>query len=216
MTTEDALIKRLSVTPEQLIGYAYGGLLAVLILAIIQPSFVQSLVSSLGGILATLVALGVGVGIYVLYFKVIGEFALYLIQHAVHRVFDWVRKTPPEKHTSCVAYLGYMGVGFGYRRAAYETIKASCYEIETCRRMQVSHGELHVLYLTAVETGIAAGYLWIAGRDYTPWLLTAGIAYIAALIADTRQHFLEAAMLRAQPEAKIRKFLTDGGFLSVQ
>lgn len=215
MTTEDEIVKRLSVTPEQLIGYAYGGLLSVLISAIIQPTFVESLVKSLGGILVTLVALAIGVGIYVLYFKVIGEFILYLFQHGVHFVFDWMRRTPREKRTSSTSYLGYLGVRWGLRRAAYEEIKASFYDIKTCRRIQVAHGELHVLYLTAVETLFAAGYLAAKGGDYTPWFWVTGIVYLAALIADTRQHFIEASMLRAQDETEVKNFLTKGGYLGV-
>ena len=216
MLDEGAIVKRFGVTPEQLIGYAYAGLLAVIISAIIQPTLIKDLVASLGGFLIALAALGLGIGIYALYFKVIGELLLYPIQHKVHRLLDFVRRIPAEKYTSSVAYLGHLGVPRGYQRASYEALKASFYDPETCRRVQVAHGELHVLYLTAVESFVAAIYLAANGCDYTLWGWGTAVVYVAALIADTKQHVIEAAMLRAKPESEVKDFLSKGGYLRAQ
>ncbi|HEX9670795.1 MAG TPA: hypothetical protein VGC93_15085 [Thermoanaerobaculia bacterium] len=212
MADEGAVVKGLAVTPEQLLGYAYAGLLSAVIAAALEPSRVQGFVGSLGGLLASLAALGIGVGIYVLYFKVVGEFLIYPLQHALHRLVDYARGRRAAFSTSSVAYLGYLGVRFGHRRAAYEAIKAFFFEGKARRRIQLAHGELHVLYLTAVEAAAAASYLAGHKRPYTHWLWSAAIVFGAAIVADTRQHMIEASMLRAHDPEEVQQFLSNGGY----
>ena len=212
MSGEDAVIVRLGVTPEQLLGYGYAGLLASFVASLIEPNFVKHLIAALGPFLAAIVALALGVGIYVAYFKIVGEFLLYPFHHLVHKLVDRVRKRIGKVGTSCVAYIGELGVPFGQRRAAYEAIKAAYYQDRERRRIQLAHGELHVLYLTAVEAGAAALYLFARARPTEVWATTAIVFYVAALIADLRQHTLECYMLKTRAETELRKFLNDAGY----
>lgn len=212
MATEDAVIVRLGLTPEQLVGYSYAGLLSTFIATLLEPDAVSRIVMALGGVLSGLVALALGVGIYVLYFKILGEFVLYPLQHLVHLALDRLRGKVGSHVTSCVRYLGGLGVPVGQRRAAYEALKASFYPEPLRRRIQLAHGELHVLYLTAVECSAAALYLQMSGRQAQIWWVVAASVYFAALVGDLRQHTLECHMLKSRRQPEVNKFLTDGGY----
>lgn len=207
-----AIVSRLGVTPEQLIGYGYAGLLAMGILAQIEPINLQETIKVLGAFLTLIVALALGVGLYVFYFRILGEFILYPTQHLIHGLLDCARGKTGKKHTSCVHYIGTLGVPLGCRRAAYEAIKASFYSEDECRRIQLSHGELHVLYLTAMETAGAAIYLSMQGKSIAPWSIAAIVFYLGALLGDIKQHSMESIMLRARGEEFLRKYLTRAGY----
>lgn len=222
MEERESLIKTLGVTPENLLGYSYAGLLATLCIAIIRPQIVEDLRNSLGTLLSTLIVLGFGVGIYTFYFKILGELILYPFQHRLHAAWDRVRKLSGAKHSCDMAYLGYLGVrSLALQRAAYEDIKASFYEAEARRRIHLEHGELHILYLTAVEFAAFSLYLWIGDLWPTQrsqglfFSVTAIVSYLGALLADTRQHSRETQMLKACGEPRIRDFLSAGGYISV-
>jgi len=215
MATEDTIVVRLGVTPEQLIGYAYSGFLAFVIGTIIDRSFAAQLVEALGGFLTAVVALTLGVGIYVFYFRLLGEFVLYPFQHLVHSCLDWVRGRTAQHPTSCIGYLGAFGVPIGLRRAAYEATKALYYkDLRVRRRIQLAHGEIHVLYLTAVETVAAAIYVYLHDGHAGYWIAFAAAFYLAALIADVHQHSLECGMLKSPIYGDLGEFLDRSGFLA--
>jgi hypothetical protein len=215
MDEKNSILQTLGVTPEQIIGYAYAGLLAAACLAIVDSQSIKSFIDSLGALLSTLIFLGLGIGIYTFYFLVLGEFILYPFQHFFHTLMDKIRNKTGAQHTSTIAFIGYFGVPVGYRRAAYEAIKSNFYDVEERRRIQLAHGELHVLYLTAVELSITAMYLkFILGNSNVQFIIMAVIAYLGAFIGDTRQHSLEAYKLRAYGQEKVKAFLSEIGYIS--
>lgn len=52
-----AIVSLLGVTPEQLIGYCYAGLIATLILAQIEPKFVKDTINTIHPLLTLIVTL---------------------------------------------------------------------------------------------------------------------------------------------------------------
>lgn len=215
MDEKTSLLQTLGVTPEQIIGYAYAGLLAAACFAIVDSQSIKSFIDSIGSLLSTLIFLGLGIGIYTFYFLVLGEFILYPFQHFLHRLMDKIRKKSGAQHTSTIAFIGYLGVPIGYRRAAYEAIKSDFYDVEERKRIQLAHGELHVLYLTAVELSVTALYLRFAlGNSNLQFIVMALIAYLGALIGDTRQHSLEAHKLKTYGQEKVKNFLLEIGYIS--
>lgn len=214
MDTNSSLLKSLGVTSEQMIGYAYAGLLAALCYAIVDAQSIKALIEALGAFLSTLVFLGLGIGIYTFYFLVLGEFILYPLQHLIHLLIDKICKQTGKKHTSAISLIGFFGVPLGYRRSAYEAIKSSFFNIEDRKRIQLAHGELHVLYLTAVEFTVVAIYLrFFLGNTNPNIVILAIIAYIGALIGDIRQHSLEAYKLNSYGQEKVKEFLSSQGFI---
>ncbi len=215
MDKTNPIIERLGLTPEQLIGYPYAGLLAALLCAIVNPDFVKHIVDTLGTLLSTLVVLGTGVGIYAIYFKIIGEWFLYPLHHAIHRSTDNICKTINENYTSTTAYLGYLGVRIGKRRMAYEAIKSSFFNPpELRRRIQLSHGEVHVLYLTAIETFACALYIYFFNTPLPIkyFLILSGISLLGAIGFDIRQHSLETHLMKTK-ESELKEFLQKGCYL---
>lgn len=211
---ENAIVSRLGVTPEQLIGYVYSGILAVFIVTQVEPAFIKKTIDTTTALLFTIIALIIGIGLYVFYFRIIGEFVLYPFQHLVHWFVDRLRGKTGREHTSCVRYFGALGVPVGFRRFAYEAIMALFHSDDVRRRIQLQHGELHVLYLTAVEGFAAAAYLFFQGRDFQIWLVVGTVFFLGALLGDLRQHMLECTMIKAKGEQEVKKFLKDVGCLS--
>jgi len=216
MASEDTIIARLGVTPEQFVGYAYAGLLLVLIAAVVEPTAVKEIVGTLGGFLSAIVGLALGIGVYTLYFRILGEFLLYPVHHLAHLALDRMRGKSGLQHSSCVAYLGALGVQVGQRRAAYQAVKAAFFPQSDRRRIQLLHGELHVLYLTAVETAAAAIYLLTKDRssNVKAWFAFSAVCYIAGLLGDLHQHTLECYMLKAHPQRNVLSFLAEAGYVS--
>jgi len=215
MDEKNSLLQTLGVTPEQIIGYAYAGLFAAACFAIVDSQSIKTFIDSLGALLSTLIFLGLGIGIYTFYFLVLGEFVLYPFQHFFHGLMDKIRNRTGARHTSTIAFIGYLGVPAGYRRAAYEAIKSNFYDVDERRRIQLAHGELHVLYLTAVELSITAIYLkFVLGNGNVQFAVMALIAYLGALVGDTRQHSLEAYKLKTYGQEKVKAFLSEIGYIS--
>lgn len=217
MDTENELLSRLGVTPEQVVGYFYAGLFSAVVCSLVAPAATKATVDNLGPVLATLAAFALGVGIYVLYRRLIGELLLYPIYHAVHGLIDALFRRPPERRTSTTNYLGGLGVPLGCRRIAYTTIREVLFDTETQRRLDLAHGEIHVLYLTAIECWLAALYLRFEAQPVAgAWIITALLAFLAALFSDTRQHSLEVQLLRNFGAERLRTFLEESGYLDTR
>ena len=85
--------------------------------------------------------------------------------------------------------------------------------------MDISHGELHLLWITVDELIIITVYLWVVG--YTSllpivFLILIGVIFaISATIADIRQHQLECHLLKiANKQENLSPFLKELGYIS--
>lgn len=206
-------INALTVSAEKLIGYFYAGLLTMAILAIENQNFVESFVKATGGFLAAIICFAVGICIFTIYFRILGGFAIYLFQHAIHILFDLLCRRKPHERTSTIGLLVYLKVPLLRTRGAYEKIKESFFTQQERSGIQIAHGELHVVYLTSVIT--FSTYFIIKCTTGTPsniYLLIAIISFLAALIGDTRQHSHEAFLIKIKIE-DIKEFLSEHGYI---
>lgn len=209
-------LESLAAAAERLIGYFYAGLFPVLILTIERPAFVKGFVESTGGIFATIICLALGIGIYTAYFRIVGELALFPILHSFHlieeRILSRVRGTSDP--ISTIGLLTKCGVPPIYGRTAYCLVRDRFFSHSEKALLEVEHGELHVLYLTAVLSVVAYVLLWLH-TGQTPsllYILLAVVSYVAGLIADLRQHAKECLYLKfKQPE--LIEFLRKAGLV---
>lgn len=197
-------------TSEQIIGYFYSGLLATLIFTLLEPAKVKSIIDSLGSALSILMTLGIGIGLYTIYFQIIGEFFLFQIQRLFHRLIDLIIGNKGVEQTSTTGYLGYLGVPFFSRRRAYETIKNEFEENPSKSTIHLSHGEIHVLYITSSFLIFAAIYsYWLGYENANTWLNFGIASLIGALVSDTKQHIKETYLFKAFGEINLKRFLED-------
>ncbi len=216
MATENEVLSKLGLTPEQIVGYVYAGMFIAFAVVAVDAPFVKEAVKSLGGLLSTMVVLSLGVGAFVFYRRIIGEFVLYHAHHAVHRTLDLVLGRKGHALTSCTAYLAFKGVPLGSRRAAYTAIREVFFDKHARRRLDLAHGEIHVLYLTAIGCFAVTLYLLFdhaGGLTNNAWPSVGALSYLGALWADIQQHSVETQMLKVLDEAKLRSFLEGGGYL---
>jgi len=146
-SVEVSLLDRLAITAEQAFGYAYSGFLPLFLAYLIEPEALKKFIENVGSTLVIVIGLTLGMVIYVLYFKVFGELILYPLQHIIHSLSDKIRGKNGCDVTSTVYYLEHLGVPMGYRRSAYQLIKAEFFKEDLRRRIHLEHGELHVLYI---------------------------------------------------------------------
>ena len=203
----------LASSAERFIGYFYAGILPLAILAIEKNSLVKECVGATGGVLAAIICLGLGIGIYTVYFRIIGELFIYPMQHGMHILLDWISRRTPQRYTSTILVLRGFGVPLYSCRTAYQAIKDELFTGQERSNIQISHGELHVIYLTAVITTTAYVLLrYSSGSASSLYLVVAGTCFFAGLLADTRQHSREAFRLRAMKNDAIT-FLKEHGFI---
>jgi len=215
MDPEEQILGRLGLTPEQVVGYLYAGLFSALLTAIVAPVRIKAVVDALGGFLATIAVLAMGIAIYVAYRRLLGECLLYPCHHAIHKLVDRLFRRHLGRVTSTTALLAVYGVPFGSRREAYTTIRELLFDAEMRRRLDLAHGEIHVLYITAVGCFCVIIYqiFEVPSRSNWGWLLALAVSYSAAVFADIQQHSLEAQLLRNQGKDSIISFLGRHGFL---
>ncbi len=209
MGTGKEIFTSLGLTPERVVAYAYAGLFVAFAGAIVDPVAVKRLVDSLGGFLSTLVTLALGVAVYVFHRQVLGELFLYHVHHLIHRGLDFLAGRSGNQLSSSTAYLGYLGVPLGSRRNAYGAIREVFLDEETKRRLDLAHGELHVLNLTAVGC-LAVGLLRLFGSGRAaslPWIVAGIVTYAGALVGEIRQHSLETRMLKSLDYKSLMDFL---------
>lgn len=215
---EDAFVK-LGLSLGRLIRYAYSGFLFCLLAAHVEPEKTRQTVEALGPVLSPIVALLVGVGIWVFYREFIGELILYPIRHLIHTTCGHVRNRWRSKRGkapiplgSFTHYFGTLKVTLGSRRWVYRTLRSSDILPETDRKkLELVHSEFHVLYITAVEFAGAA--LWQGALGRYPWFL-ASIALITLIVVfyiDIRQDAFETHVFRTLDD-KIRPWLKELGF----
>ena len=211
----------IAASAERFIGYLYSGFLLVVI-ALLERDNLAKLgfstgnpVSVTGGFLAAIIIFVLGIGVYSVYFRVLGEFVIYPIQHILHHLFfDLGRKAPTARSSPVGLMVGY-GVSKWHARAAYMRVRDEFFTKKHQIEIQVAHGELHVLYITATVSLCA--FFILKSRGLLPsviYLIVSGLFFVFALMGDTRQHTTEAVYIRKK-EAKIKEFLQEEGFISL-
>ena len=94
-------------------------------------------------------------------------------------------------------------------------VRNKFFQTEDQVEVQVSHGELHVLYLTAVCLVGAFSLMKYLGQNPNAFYIYIGATvYVAALVGDTRQHGVEAAYLRVKA-SEVKAYLVSEGLLRV-
>lgn len=213
-TPDKGLLDSLGTSPEDALGYIYAGVVPALLAAIVDPDGVRSVTATVGPIATAAIALGAGSGIYVLYRRVLGDLMLYPLQHALHRWFDKLCRRSGVEQTSCTGFLSSLGVPWGQRQLAYDSIKHLLLPPQRHRELSHAHGELHFPYLTSALLASTATYAAVTGQPGgTSWLAASAVMLLVALIADTRQHSYEAGLLKSLNRQELLRFLSDHGFL---
>ena len=211
---KDNVFRTFGATPEQIIGYVYTGLLSLLCLALSDSALVKQLKDSMGTLLLAVFVVTVGLAGYTVYFKIFGELILFPLQYLLHHALDFLRGRRGERHTATLSFIHYLGVPWPYCHAAYQEIKNEFYPGVTGPRIQLAHGELNVLYLTAIVL-FAFGVRGLLVADAAWPFLAVGLAFlICAFTADTIQQSLETQMIRSSDRASLVKYLTERGLLS--
>lgn len=214
LEVSDRTVSLLAAYAERMIGYIFSGLLPLLILTIEAKSMVKGYIEATGGILAALICIGLGIGIFSIYFRIIGELILYPLQHCIHILLDFCIRRRGDKQSSTVGLLVHYGVPILRCRDAYQTIKDEFFKKRERTEMQFSHGEIHVVYLTSVITMVAYFVVnYTKGQASKLYIFISVVSLIAAIISDTRQHSKEAYRIRAEKNAVI-KFLSDRGYIN--
>jgi hypothetical protein len=200
-------VSAIASSAERFIGYVYAGIVPFCVVAIENGRFVKQITESLGGVLTAITAFVVGIGIYTIYVRVLGELLIFPLQHFLHHMADRLLRKSDDQSSSPVWLVHHWGVPLKHSRGAYHKIRNHFFTGQDQVEIQVSHGELHVLYLTAIS-GLAVYFLMQnLGQSPSPfYLIISAIVYVAALVADTRQHAIEAASMRTKVE-DIRSFL---------
>lgn len=210
----DNALTAVSSSAERFIGYIYAGVLPLIILVIENSDVVGSFVSAIGGLLSVIIIIACGIGIYTVYFRVVGELLLFPFQHLFHYLLDAAMLKDKENRTSTIGLLVGYGVPILRAREAYESIKDMYFSRHERTIMHIDHGELHILYITATITMgfyvISAEYMGNSASPHYLWVAT--VSYFSALIGDTRQHSKESAVIRKQKD-EVTKFLSERGLL---
>lgn len=197
---------------SRLLRYGYAGFLLLgVFLLTSDTSKLKPAIEAAGSVLGPIVVLAAGAGIYVLYRYLLGEWLLFPLAHGL----DWLMwKVFPRslEPVSPIWYLARLGVRFGSRRLAYNTVRRAGLEPAIAERLDVAHSEAHMPYLTAVI--FIASYGTFARQEVL--LLWLGLLTLAAALAnDVRQHREELPTLKGHlSERKLQELLKTHGFIA--
>lgn len=217
-----------------LVRYGYGGLLALGITALVDSDIASKVVTTLGPVMAPLLAIGVGATIYVFERYIIGEFLIYWVQYLAHYlVDDWSDNTGKDatdaqryirelvmSKNDCPKNRSRWNARFAYCTAMKLFLDPEAVDTAGTRTggargmVEQAHGELHILWITMLQalgawiyslaTSLDSGLVYGFG-------ITALVAAIAGIVADIRQHTAEAVMLKAKGEEALLEFLKSSG-----
>ncbi len=195
---------------DRILRYGYGGfLLLALALLCGKAGALKPAIEAAGSVLGPLVVFACGAAIYTVYRYLLGEWVLFPIAHGL----DWLVSKGNKKPTNAVSPIWYcvqLGVPMLKARAAYNALRREKLKDSTAQRLNLSHSEAHLLYLTSVIT--IASY-WLIAHEAL--LLTAGfVALCAALANDVRQHREELPTIRADvSDQELIDFFKERGFI---
>ncbi len=195
----------------RLLRYTYGGLLLTFLAVVVAPCETKIAVDALGPVLSPLAALGLGAAIYVVSRHVIGELALFRLTHSIHRWWDSKRQRAT---TSAVQFVQNLGVDNWEARSAYTAVRKQHLEPVEPRPLDVVHSELHMLYITSIETFIAAVLLGFQQRLFAcVAMFVVFLVFLAsAVAADIVQSQNECLVFKTR-KIGIVEFLTAQGYL---
>jgi hypothetical protein len=190
----------------QLIRYGYSGLLLFLLSALVDAAQTKQIVGSLGPVLSPLVALVLGVGVYVLYKELLGELVFYPVRHMLHTLMArlWYRMRhrswPPTGAVGSVpSLLGGLGVRFGQRQWAYRSLRSTAFtSLAQNQLLDLLHSEIHLIYVSAVELAAAGLYQDSLQRPPASWFCGAAVLLALAFIVDWRMDYHDAAYMRSR------------------
>lgn len=145
---------------RELLRYGYGGFLAIVFAAIIDPSWTTRQMDRLGPAVVPLTAVVIGVAVYVTFRAFLGDPVLFPIA-------QWARTClgdSKNKPTSTYRYMESLGVDASNTRDAFRLIRDSEKFGATHRweRFHREHSEMHILFISFFEcllATIAAAFL---------------------------------------------------------
>lgn len=223
MQLDKDLLDALGVTSERIFGYIYAGIITTFIAWLIYPTPIEHLLSAAGAIVAVLLVVAVGSGVFGIYFRVLGSLILFPLTHWLHRGFDrLLARTKVDTVTSTIGYLRRLGVR--KPEAAYLAVKDTFAPVRSTGPLGLdatandvrffhAHGEVHFLYLTTVVTFFAGVFItFFRSTPGLPWFVASVVSYIGAVVADIRLHSEETAQMR-DSEEELRDFLRERRFV---
>jgi hypothetical protein len=153
--------KDLGFTVNQIIRYGYGGVLLMLVIGLISPSYLVTLYSAFGPFLGALAIYTIGIFIYLFYRPILGQRLIWPTSEVIHGLLDyfWYTKTPGHKKISCrLEYLNkHFGITTNNRIDAYRLIRNSFND--KFSKFEIEHSEIHLLYITFLILFAACLYL---------------------------------------------------------
>ncbi len=154
----------------------------------------------------------VGVVVFNLYYKVLGESIIFPFQHCIHHKIDLFRCRRNENQTSPIYLLIYFGVDKSRARMAYGMVKKFVFE-DDISHIQMEHSYVHLFYITAVGASVQSGISLFSGssRASLLWLSFSTFILCLSIMADTKLHSDEGRMITAR-EDEVRNFLRDRRF----
>jgi len=191
-------------------------MLLYLMLLIAYPAKVKIYTEAAGPVLAPLVVLSAGACIYVFYRHIVGEWILFPLAHFVDY---WScrrnRRNSKEEASSMICLLYKRGVPLNELRAAYTTLRREFLPADTGKQLGLAHTEVFVLYISVVELGTLACFLWWQRTNGFPLVLAgAGLILAAALAADVQLHRSEYRTMMIGTGGKTyTEFLIERGYL---
>jgi hypothetical protein len=210
----DQVLERLGVTAEEIFGYVYSGTVLGLLWWRLRQPEVEEFVDSVGGVVFAFGCLLLGVGVYALYTRVLGDLGFFPLQHLVHRFVDTqIFRCKPHESTSPIGVLRSMGVQLGHRRTAYNAIKSEFLPLEARRSVVLAHAELLIIYITGAELLGAACVCALGWSEHAamPLVIAGSSVTVAAMTADTKQHMQDAAQIRGHDRRAVAEFLASRG-----
>lgn len=155
----------IGVTIRELMRYGYAGLLAFLTAAIASPDESKKVFDALGPVLAPLVAIAVGGGVYSIYKTLLNELLLdpfaNLLHRLVHSLHRWKTGQTTNESISCtvLAFEERYHVPRGRCLDAWRLIRDSDLMRDFVReKFHLQHNETHVVHLTGVVLATAVAY----------------------------------------------------------
>ncbi len=193
----------------QLIRYAYSGFLLFFVADCLEPARTRQSVEDLGPVLTPIVALVLGVAVYVLYKELLGEMVFYPVRHMLHTLGGRIchrihlkTRAAPGTVGSVPALLGSLHVPFGQRQWAYRCLRATSFVTpERNQLLDLLHSEIHVIYISAVQLGAAGLYRAWLRQPVQGWLVAVLVLLSVAFVVDWREDYLDAAYMRTQRAA---------------
>jgi|GEM_PF-2783450 len=166
------------VTIHEVLRYGYGGLLAYLVAALVDPAGTKTVVESLGTTISVLLAFAIGGVVYAGHRPLIGE-GLYLLHEKMHGLVS----SKSGGYTCRGAYfVKEWQLPLHLATEAFRTVRDDdAFDQAKQRRFYLQHSELHTLYVTFFVLLSGAGFVWICNPEGA--LVSGATLFLVALFA---------------------------------